>query len=231
MTSILLTEDLPDELASLVCCEQLLGHGSRVRQYCSVVPGLLQTPSYAAEAHQAGAVPVSGDELDLRVRLRMARQKAWLGEATFDFLLDESAIRRDVGAPTEMFRQLAYLLAVAARRNVTIRVLPYAVGIYAGITHGFQVLEVSPGNVYVYCEAIGTDYFELNPPELGLYTAVFERAATAALSPEESRMLINEAMNGLPPRLLAPQPSMPVHCKLPVRRLRWTGRLCHYFFS
>jgi hypothetical protein len=197
MTSIELPEGLPDVLVSLVSCEQLLGPGSVLRQYCSVVPGLLQTPFYAAEAHRGGAAIISGFELEERVQLRMARQKAWLGEAMFEFLLDESAIRRVVGGPSEMFRQLAYLIAVAARPNVTIRVLPFSVGIYAGITDEFQSMEVSPGNVYLYRESIGDGKFELNPPEMDLYAAVFERAIAVALSPTDSVALIKEAMNAL----------------------------------
>jgi hypothetical protein len=203
MTSIELPDDLPDQLESLVRCEQLLRLGSVVRQLCSIVPGLLQTPGYAAEAHQAAAFPLSGAALEARVQLRMARQQAWLGEGTFEFLLDESAIRRVIGGPDQMVEQLACLLAIGGRPNVSIRVLPYSIGAYAGVLQEFQMLDVSPDNVYIYHDGFGNGSFELNPPELCEYYTVFERAAAAALSPADSVALIREAMSALATSLRA----------------------------
>ncbi|HET9118465.1 MAG TPA: Scr1 family TA system antitoxin-like transcriptional regulator [Pseudonocardiaceae bacterium] len=65
----------------------------------------------------------------------MARQ-ALLARASapqFFAVVDEGALRRPVGEPRVMHRQLQHLLGVAEQPHVTLRVVPLMAGAHAGL--------------------------------------------------------------------------------------------------
>jgi transcriptional regulator with XRE-family HTH domain len=81
-----------------------------------LVPGLLQTPAYAAALFHAGYPDDSGDEHARRVQLRMRRQARITRKhspVVFDVVLRESVIRGIVGGPRTMgkdtFTEVLYL--------------------------------------------------------------------------------------------------------------------------
>ena len=97
-----------------------------------LVPGLLQTEEYAREL-----LKVLTDEdphkVDPLVDLRMERQELLVREASppsFHFIMDEAVIRRLVGGPDVMRRQLRRLRELVEQPNVTIRIVPFEKGLY-----------------------------------------------------------------------------------------------------
>src|SRR5574341_251305 len=88
-----------------------------------LVPGLLQTEEYAREVIRA----IQGeDHVDALVDLRMYRQQTLLERdepPSTHFILDEAVIRRSVGGPDVMRRQLRHLAQLAERPNITVRVV------------------------------------------------------------------------------------------------------------
>lgn len=90
------------------------------------IPEMLQTPDYAS-AHIAGTHP-EGSSLDneRRLEVRMRRQ-ALLRRADGPRLwviLDEAALRRPVGGPAVMRRQLQHLMEQAEAPRLTLQSLP-----------------------------------------------------------------------------------------------------------
>ncbi len=112
------------------------------------VPGLLQTEEYA-RAVTALSLRRSPDDPDVSslVKLRMDRQRAFrdrLGGADpprIVALIDESVLRRPVGGPDCLRRQLDHLLGLAAdTETYTIGVLPLGLA-HAGVRGTFELLE------------------------------------------------------------------------------------------
>jgi transcriptional regulator with XRE-family HTH domain len=103
-----------------------------------IVPGLLQTESYA-HAVVAGAGLVDAAEIEQRVVTRMERQRILAGPTppVFIALLDEGVLRRVVGDPEIMSAQCDHLAKCAAESNVQIHVIPAAAGSYAGLAGPF----------------------------------------------------------------------------------------------
>jgi hypothetical protein len=160
-----------------------------------VVPGLLQTEAYAREV--LSAIP-SGVTVDIeqRVEFRMKRQKL-LTEAQAPRLwviLEEAVLHRPVGGRQVMDEQLQRLIDVAALPNVTIQVLPFKVGVHAGMDGEFTILSYAdPADPdVVYLETTAGEHVEESPDETRRYNAIFDELRAAALNPAESiRTLAN----------------------------------------
>src|SRR5882762_3624927 len=83
-----------------------------------VVPGLVQTADYARVVIKAGnALP---ERVESRVEARLARQFILTKDdpPKVDLILDETALRRVVGSPKIMARQMRAILEVAKLPNV-----------------------------------------------------------------------------------------------------------------
>ena len=169
------------------------------------VPDLLQTEAYARAQLPAG------DDLDQRVRLRLARQEALVlpRPPLLDVILDESVLLRRVGAPPVLREQLLRLLAATDDHNIRIRVLPFA-DPGTPLPHGaFTLLEFprppaplprvrDPGLGYV--ELLGTAVYVDDPTLLAAYRATWSRLNRAALDPLCSRTLIERHARARPRR-------------------------------
>lgn len=97
-----------------------------------LVPGLLQTEDYARVVIETVEAD-SPQQVDALVDLRTQRQEILTKQPSstdFHFILDEAVIRRIVGGPGIARQQLRHLREVAEYPNVTIRVVPFAAGMY-----------------------------------------------------------------------------------------------------
>ncbi|GHJ24431.1 transcriptional regulator [Streptomyces albus] len=110
----------------------------------SLVPGLLQTRTYALAIHRAQLVRAPAAEIEQQVELRMQRQRVLEREAPplhLWAILDEAVLRREVGGASVMAEQIDHLLAASERPNVTIQVLPFASGAHAvGAGQPFMII-------------------------------------------------------------------------------------------
>jgi hypothetical protein len=107
----------------------------RIRNFQPVlIPGLGQTESYARRvlSTKPGAGP---EEIDDLVAGRMARQAILDREDPPEFwsVIDEGALRRQVGTRDDMREQLQRLVELARRPNVTIQVIRFADGPHEGL--------------------------------------------------------------------------------------------------
>lgn len=98
------------------------------------VTGLLQTRDYARAVMGAGFPNESAESLEHRVELRLRRQEL-LERPDAPMLwvvLEEAALRREVGGPAVMRAQLARLAEACELPNVTLRIVPLAAGPHPG---------------------------------------------------------------------------------------------------
>jgi Domain of unknown function (DUF5753) len=88
-----------------------------------------------------------------------------------------------------MRAQLAQLAARAELPNVTLQVLPFAVGGHPGMAGSFAILQFgdpgASGDV-VYIESQAGDLFLESETDLSRFGAIFEYLRALALPPEES---------------------------------------------
>ncbi|GLV77252.1 helix-turn-helix domain-containing protein [Streptomyces hygroscopicus] len=145
---------LPDWFSVHVSLE---GAAEMIRAYePHFVPGLLQTEDYARAVMQTGAVGQSSpQQAERHVALRMERQtlltrrdppRLWV-------VMDETVLRRQVGSPAVMRRQIDRLLESTEMPHITLQVSEFSSGHHPG-TYGpfvlfrFAVPEL-PDMVYV----------------------------------------------------------------------------------
>lgn len=191
--------DLPEEYAAYINFEN---EARSVRNYESLyIPGLLQTEDYARAASHGSAPTATTEEVENRVRARMERQERLTGEPPLDVwaIADEAAIRRQVGGPKVMHRQLAHLVDATRQPNVTLQVIPYDVGAHPGMPGSFIYMEfaesVDPDLVYV--DTLAGDLFLESDDDLRLYGSMFDHLRAIALSPSKTKGLIADVMDSL----------------------------------
>ncbi|WP_314174652.1 helix-turn-helix domain-containing protein [Streptomyces winkii] len=98
------------------------------------VTGLLQTRDYARAVIGAGFPNESYESLEHRVDLRVRRQELLErpDAPTLWVVLEEAALRREVGGPAVMRGQLDRLAEASEAPNVTLRIVPLAAGPHPG---------------------------------------------------------------------------------------------------
>jgi transcriptional regulator with XRE-family HTH domain len=98
------------------------------------VPGLLQTEAYAHAVFTGSGLLTTG-EVDQLVSARMERQAILTKPKppTLIAIIDETVLRRAVGAATVMAAQCEHLLICADQPNIQINIVPTSAGAYAGL--------------------------------------------------------------------------------------------------
>jgi transcriptional regulator with XRE-family HTH domain len=144
---------------------------SEIYEYEPVlIPGLLQTPEYARAVIRALSPVGDSDELiEQRVEIRRERQRLLTAEhpPRAHFLIDESALRRQVGGRAVTVAQLEHLRELHQVPNVTIQVVPFSVGEHVSMTGPFIILEFPDGDEpLLYLEDARHDVLTRDDPEL-----------------------------------------------------------------
>ncbi|ATZ25843.1 hypothetical protein SLAV_20095 [Streptomyces lavendulae subsp. lavendulae] len=166
----------------------------------SVIPGLLQTSAYA-RAVIAGTIPhVTAEQAGARLQVRLRRQDR-LGAPRDPLrlwaVLDESALRRVVGSRGVMREQLGHLTRLGAQPHITVQVLPHGVGAHPGVSGQFSLLEFADAAdmSVVYLERFTSDVYLEKRSDVRLYRDMYAHLQARALSPDNTRHFIDEAIN------------------------------------
>ncbi|MEV3857293.1 helix-turn-helix transcriptional regulator [Streptomyces sp. NPDC050095] len=173
----------------------LESQASRIRTLeTSVVPGLLQTPEYARAVTRAVLPGAPERHIEALVEVRLARQDVLRAQAPLELsaVLDEGVLRREVGGPGVLRRQVAHLAGMARMPHVRIQVLPFVAGGHIGLTGPFVVFSfpnTSDLDVVVLDHLTSSLYLE-RKEDLKAYTEAFDGLLLRALPPEESLELI-----------------------------------------
>lgn len=113
-----------------------------------LIPGLLQTGEYARRVHLAAGNLIKPADLDRLVAARMRRQSRLTNDDApleFSTVVSEAAFRRALGDAEIGPAQLAHVIELARRPNLSLHVLPYATGLHASMSGSFAVLTFGPG--------------------------------------------------------------------------------------
>jgi transcriptional regulator with XRE-family HTH domain len=154
-----------------------------------LVPGLLQTPEYA-RAIISGINPgLTEYEVEQRVMARIARQQI-LGRAKpprLHVILDVGVLERPVGGPSVMRNQLRHLIEAAETTNVTIQILPKAVGASPALEGPFSILSLpEPVPDFGYAEGPEHDAYIEDREKVRAFTLRFGMLTEQSLSQADS---------------------------------------------
>jgi transcriptional regulator with XRE-family HTH domain len=158
--------------------------------------GLLQTADYARAVIQSSLMALSPPaEVERRVEVRQTRQRLLAKDEDplrLWTVIDEAALRREVGSPEIMRAQYARLLEMADLPNVTIQVLPYAVGAHPAMQATFAIMEFPEQHdpAVVYIETMTSSLYVENDVAVYRYTLAFDHLRALALGPHESKAFI-----------------------------------------
>lgn len=161
-----------------------------------VIPGLLQTRQYA-EALITGALPESAPaDVEKRVQVRLRRQEriaAAENPLRLWAVLDEAALRREVGNKQVMIGQLDGLIEMSQLPHVTVQVIPFAMGAHPGVSGQYAILEFpdAADSSVVYIEGVTSDLYLEKAQDVQKYSVMYEHLRAQALNADQSREFIS----------------------------------------
>jgi transcriptional regulator with XRE-family HTH domain len=170
---------------------------SEIRIYeVNLIPGLLQTEEYARAVLTAGTVSSPRSDVERQVALKMERQRLAMTSPKVWAVLDEAALRRQVGGPEVMRVQLEYLRELGSLRNVRLQIIPFGGGAHPAMGRPFIILafgeEADPDVVYLK-NLTGALWVE-NVEEVDRYNVFFNHLQATALSFENSAALMTAVL-------------------------------------
>jgi transcriptional regulator with XRE-family HTH domain len=164
------------------------------------VPGLLQTEDYARALAQHGKPDSVRHEVDRRVELRMGRQRVLTGPnpPRVWAVIDESVLHRPIGGTPVLLRQLEHLLELIKLPNVALQVVPFSLPSFAAEC-AFTILRFSEQELpdVVYLEHLGGASYLDKLDEIELYSRAADRLAVDALTPDDTKQLLNKTRSEL----------------------------------
>jgi transcriptional regulator with XRE-family HTH domain len=180
----------------------LEAEASGLRSYeIDVVHGLLQTTDYAAAVLRELRPRDSAEQVARGVDLRMQRQRLLDSDPPLDLwlILDEGAIRRNIGGAKVMRPQLEHLIQASRWSNVTLQVLGFETGAHAGLVGPFSILQFPErgDSEVAYTESVGGMIYLEKEREVRACAEAFDRMRAAALSPAASIELIQQVQEEL----------------------------------
>jgi transcriptional regulator with XRE-family HTH domain len=164
----------------------------------NVVPGLLQSEQYAREILSGyhDVATISPRAIQRRLETRITRQQLLTRDKPLEYvaLLDESVLHRQRGDPSVMNAQLQRLAEVSELPNVTIQIVPLKANRGLAVD-SFSILQFGKAHETTFHDMVSLEHLvnELyveGDTDTYQFRLAFDRLASEALSPQESRDLI-----------------------------------------
>ncbi len=160
-----------------------------------LIPGLVQTPEYAREVLrvQPGA---SEDETAQQVETRLERQQLLEGDGPpmFFLLMDEGVLRREIGGPEVMAKQLGHLLDLAGRPRVFVQVVPLSAHAHPGLAGPLALASFDNAPDVAYLDNALAGQLVDNADDVAALTLLYDVLRGEALSCQETEALIRTVM-------------------------------------
>jgi hypothetical protein len=156
-----------------------------------LIPGLAQTAEYVRTLMQ-GILSEAEAEAEALESARTSRQVVLSRSNAphLSVMFEEMVLRRTMGDPVMMYGQLQHLLAIAARRNVTLQVVPFDAEPTVAVGGSLLILEFADQPTVAYEETQGTSTFLEEDEHITRARLAWQRLHAVALSAEESARLV-----------------------------------------
>jgi transcriptional regulator with XRE-family HTH domain len=157
-----------------------------------LLPGLVQTADYARAVLRNLSEVLAEDELDMLVAARMSRKLVLdpSNAPRLHLMFEEMVLHRMMGDPVVMYGQLQHLLAMSARRNVTLQVVSFDAAPAVAAQGSLLILEFPDQPTLSYEETWSTSTFLEDEEPIARAKLVWRKLAAVALSEEDSQRLV-----------------------------------------
>lgn len=156
-----------------------------------LIPGLLQTQEYAtAIIRELADAGTPEDLIQARIDIRMKRQELLSQDPppTIVCVLDEAAVQRTAGQRNLAQGQIAHLISLARRPDITIEIVPFTAGLHRGMLEPFLILSfpASDGDVLFSENSRDTLFSDEDDGEIPGYKNVFSELRSVSLGAEST---------------------------------------------
>ncbi|GAA3879776.1 helix-turn-helix transcriptional regulator [Saccharothrix violaceirubra] len=187
-------ESLAEEYTTYISFED---EAQGMRNYSGLfMPGLLQTEDYARAVIGGVLHSATTEQIEDRVRTRMERRAVLTKERPLHLwaVIDEAALRREIGGREVMHAQLEHLRQTAMVATVKIQIIPFSSGSHPGMPGQFVVMEfedpMDADLIYVDGQA-GETLLE-SETDIKRFRSDFDHLVAVAMSPNDSSAFIAE---------------------------------------
>ncbi|MEV1012085.1 helix-turn-helix transcriptional regulator [Streptomyces sp. NPDC049881] len=160
----------------------------------SLVPGLLQTAEYAEAVIRSAERSASEDEIAKWISMRMTRQEILTRDSPPQLVcvIDEAVLHRQIGSPAILAGQLHRLREINSPPELSIQVVPFGQGWYAGLDGGFSIYSYPDP---LHLDVVTADYLDgtlylEEDASVERYRRAFDQVRASALSSQQSMSLI-----------------------------------------
>ncbi|MGW4925614.1 helix-turn-helix domain-containing protein [Streptomyces parvulus] len=159
---------------------------------CRLVPGLLQSEAYARAVFDNSIPLLTDEQAEAQLTARMERQRMLTERPTvpFSFIVEESVFRRRLGGAQVHENMLDRVLELTERRNVTLQLVPLETEFHGCLDGPVRILETPSGQRVGYSEGQQNGRLISDPKEASLLCRRYDTLRSQALSPKESRDLL-----------------------------------------
>lgn len=165
-----------------------------------LIPGLLQTDSYAASAIKSRTPSLDVSEIERRVAHRRRRTASFLGRRvelskTFAwFLIGEAALTRPLMSLHSHGDQLRHLLAVTQDYSgIIVQVLREEPPVM-DTAEPFSIFHLDPGPVVGHLESLIGGWYTVASEDIARLHGAFSNMMSRAMTPSDSREFISEVL-------------------------------------
>jgi transcriptional regulator with XRE-family HTH domain len=172
---------------------------SVIRTYeLQFVPGLVQTRDYARAVTSLGHT--DPEEVERRTELRIRRQEILIGGGpTLWAVVDEAALRRNIGSPALMRAQLDHLIEMNRLPNVSLQIAPLRYGGHAAAGGPFTILRFDEPDLpdIVYLEQLTSALYLEKRADVEHYAMVMDRLCAQVDPPGRTESMLRAIRNQL----------------------------------
>ena len=165
--------------------------------YNSVIPGLLQTRSYATNILKTFQ---PGEDLSRRVDLRLRRQGLYDRQEPpkVNFILGEAALHVEVGGPQVLRDQLLHLIEIIDSGKANIEIIPFSEGSHPGLIGPFELMafDDGDGDVVAFETPVTFTILREEPGVVSAYRETFEAMRELTIKGDAARQFIQDLIRG-----------------------------------
>ncbi|MGW2404722.1 helix-turn-helix domain-containing protein [Streptomyces sp. NPDC001739] len=163
-----------------------------------VVPGLLQTESYARALFHCLYPPIHDELADDWVSARLDRQKLWDRKPPpiANFILEEVILRRPIGGPDVLREQIRHVRQYAELPFLGVQIMPTSRANHASLAGPMVLLETPEHDHLAYIEAQRISFLVDDLDEVSVYQQKYGMLRSQALTPEETMSLLDDLLGG-----------------------------------
>lgn len=193
--------NLPEQrqqLAAYIACERTAARIVDVSPL--LVPGLLQTSAYTRAI--LADEDVSPAEVEARIAVRNERKEVLTRPRPVHYtaIICQAALLQGIGGREVMAEQLRYLLAVGARSNVDLRIVPFERGWHPALEGHFQLIDGANLITSVFVDMRRSTVLLHKVEDVRAYEAAVGKVMRRAATRAESLRFIGDLVHRLEKR-------------------------------